>query len=128
MSEIEKAKWTRNYFAKKIVAKLLGSLDATPLNISVIETVLVEYDKTIAALEEKPSDNWPIEEIIFGDILRFIDGRIDQDDMPEIHKLLRSTAASYHARECAKCREKTTDSPYWDKQTAPPCDYDMEMP
>jgi hypothetical protein len=44
----ERNKEERNKTAKIIVARLLGSLEATPLNISMIETLLVEYEIKIA--------------------------------------------------------------------------------
>ena len=48
----ERIKEERNKTAKTIVAKLLGSLEATPLYISVIETVLCGYEKTITRAAE----------------------------------------------------------------------------
>jgi hypothetical protein len=43
----ERIKEGRNKAAKIIVARLLGSLEATPLNISMIETLLVEVEYEI---------------------------------------------------------------------------------
>lgn len=49
----ERIKEERNKTAKIIVARLLGSLEATPLNISMIETLLVEYEIKITCTAER---------------------------------------------------------------------------
>lgn len=59
----ERIKEERNKTAKIIVARLCGSLEATPLNISMIETVLVEYEIKITRAAERLSKIEALEEV-----------------------------------------------------------------
>ena len=60
----DSVKEARNKTAKTIVAKLLGSLEATPLNISIIETLLVGYEQSIIRVAERLAKIEALEEVV----------------------------------------------------------------
>lgn len=51
-TEKRKIQIVRNKFAKIIIAKLLGSLEANPIYIREIENVLIEYAEAIKEIKE----------------------------------------------------------------------------
>ena len=104
----ERIKEARNKTAKTIVAKLLGSLEASPLNISIIETVLAGYEQTItraAPDTEKPADDADAVVCRIEEIQHLLnDGNIMAKRHAQMLHEIVSYAESYHAARCTKCK------------------------